>query len=75
MDQERSEEIVILRYLSDSTWLMGVPSMQTDNLGGEHLWEMIMIEFGLGRIRFQATVRKPVCNHVNVRLEGDGTIM
>ena len=39
MDQERSEVIVTPRYLSDSTWMMGVPSMQT---GGKRLREMSM---------------------------------
>ena len=42
MDQERSEVIVTPRYLSDSTWMMGVPSMQTDKLGGKRLREMSM---------------------------------
>ena len=32
LEQDKSEEMVTPRYLSDSTWLMRVPSMQTDNL-------------------------------------------
>ena len=42
VDQERSEVIVTPRYLSDSTWMMGVPLMQTDKLGGKRLREMSM---------------------------------
>ena len=42
MDQERSEVIVTPRYLSVSTWMMRVPSMQNDKLGGKRLWEMSM---------------------------------
>lgn len=49
MDQERSEEIVTLKCLSCSTCLMGVPSMQTDNLGKE-IFVGNDHEFGFGRI-------------------------